>query len=282
MDIMSRIRQSYQELSPTNKKIADYIQRFGEVILNLNTSEIADKIGTSPAAVTRFTKKIGYKGLEEVKLALATHYANEGHEKEVVDPIVGAEDDIETLVKKVNVLIEHTLIDLQYSISLESLKEAISIVKKANIIYLAGIGASSLTAYDIYHKFNRAGKQTQYSFDPHMNVEFLNFSTSNDVLIAISYSGLSKEVLAACEIARSNETPVIIITANNSIGEESDCLLQVPNNENIVRVGAISSVYSSMTVGNLLFLGSIQDSIENDLSQRMTEVRQVIQQLKQG
>ena len=35
-----------------------------------------------------------------------------------------------------------------------------------------------------------------------MMLEFLNYATAQDILITVSYSGLTKEALIACEIAK--------------------------------------------------------------------------------
>src|SRR5699024_3229229 len=99
--------------------------------------------------------------------------------------------------------------DLLAFLDHQSIEKAVQLLRKAETVYLVGIGASSLTTYDLYHKFNRAGKKACFNFDAHMNLEFMNYSTVNDVVIAVSYSGLTKEVLLACEIAQKNQTPII-------------------------------------------------------------------------
>ena len=61
---------------------------------------------------------------------------------------------------------------------------------KSGKIHLVGI-ASSLTT--LYHKFNRAGRQAIFNYDSHMMLEFLNYATAQDILITVSYSGLTKK-----------------------------------------------------------------------------------------
>ncbi|MFD1900493.1 SIS domain-containing protein [Enterococcus termitis] len=116
-----------------------------------------------------------------------------------------------------------------------------------------------------------------------MQFEFLNYATPKDVLIAISYSGMSKEVLIACEIARQNQTKIIFITRNEDekIRQLSDEVLLVPANEHLLRVGAIASIASTMAVGDVLYLGSIQDELETSLAQNMMDTKKLVEKLKE-
>lgn len=282
MDAETLIRQNYKKFSKVNKKIADFILKNPSEVLKMTASEIADRSQTSPASVTRFARSVGFDGLDELKLSIASKQGDQKNKN--LDPIISKDDSIEVLCEKVALLLGTTVNDLMYSLNKKQVEQAIEAVKNAGTIYLLGIGASSLTAYNLYHKFNRAGRKAMFNFDPHMNLEFMNYSTSEDVVIAVSYSGYTKEVLLACEIAQKNQTPIIFITRNDGerIQQISDIQLLVPDNEHLVRVGAISSIASSMAVGDILYLGSIQDRIEEDIQARMIETNTLVNRLKEG
>lgn len=279
---MTLIRQHYRELSETNRKIADFILMNPTQILKMAGHEIAAVTHTSPASVTRFARQVGYDGLEELKFALASEQYELSEQS--VTSVFEKEDTVEELTQKVGQLIKNSIDDLQYTIVMDEIRKGIELIKKAQTIYLLGIGASSLTTYNLYHKFNRSGKKAMYNFDSHMNLEFLNYSTKKDVVIAVSYSGLSKEVLVGCEIAQKNQTPIIFITRNTSdrIINLSDVLLAVPDNEHLVRVGAISSITTSMAVGDMLYIGSIQEKLDGEISERMIQTNQLIRTFKEG
>ncbi|MCB5951845.1 MurR/RpiR family transcriptional regulator [Enterococcus sp. BWT-B8] len=283
MDAVTLIKQKYKNFSKVNRRIADLILKNPSELLKMTASEIAMHSQTSPASVTRFARSIEYEGLDELKISIAASQGGENNKKNI-DPIISKEDSVEQLCKKVTALVSTTLDELMYSLDKNEVEKAVKKIRKAREIYLVGIGASSLTTYDLYHKFNRAGKKAMFNFDPHMNLEFLNYSTEKDVLIAVSYSGLSKEVLLACEIAKTNQTPIIFITRNDGerIQKLSDILLLVPANEHLVRVGAISSISSSMAVGDILYLGFIQDHIDEDLAERMIGTNTLVSSLKEG
>lgn len=266
MDAIKIIRQKYKDFSKVNRKIADYILKEPTLVLSLTANEIASNSGTSPASVTRFSKSLMFDSWEELKLSIATNQGAENAPK-MIDPIVATDDSIDTLCVKVESLLNTTVADLFDLIDKQALKQSIDAIKQAETIYLIGIGSSSLTAYDLYHKFNRAGKKAVFNYDVHMQFECLNYSKPEDVLIAISYSGTSKVVLIASEIARQNQTKIIFITRNESekVKKISDEVLLVPANEHLLRVGAIASIASTMAVGNVLYLGSIQDDLDTTI-----------------
>ncbi|MEI5994699.1 MurR/RpiR family transcriptional regulator [Candidatus Enterococcus mansonii] len=282
MDAIKIIRQKYKDFSKVNRKIADYILKDPTLVLSLTANEIASNSGTSPASVTRFSKSLTFDSWEELKLAIAAKQGADNAPK-MIDPIIAVDDSIDTLCAKVGTLLNNSIEDLFDLIDKQALERSIESIKKAESIYLIGIGSSALTAQDLYHKFNRAGKRAIFNQDVHMQFEFLNYAKPNDVLIAISYSGMSKEVLVACEIARHKQLKVIFITRNEQqrIKDLSDEVLRVPSNEHLLRVGAIASIASTMAVGDVLYLGSIQDDLETTIEKNMLDTRKLVEKLKE-
>ena len=55
-------------LTKSEKKIAEYICENPEEFTKLATTELSENIHTSIAAITRFTKKMGYDKLQDLKL----------------------------------------------------------------------------------------------------------------------------------------------------------------------------------------------------------------------
>ncbi|MGC3161655.1 MurR/RpiR family transcriptional regulator, partial [Enterococcus faecalis] len=76
---------------------------------------------------------------------------------------------------------------------------------------------------------------------------------------------------------------VIFITSNDgeNVRSLSVEVLLVPNNEHLIRVGAISSIASSMGIGDVLYLGSIQDDLDTEIVRKMIETSQLVCRLKE-
>lgn len=278
MNILEKIRSEYGNLSTKNRKIADTIMTNSESIISWTAQEIAESSSTSPATVIRFAKNLGYAGLDEMKYALA---GIQSDFEKVINPIISKEDSAEEILGKVSILLINTIEDLSHSLDMSQLAAAIDSIREAQHVYCLGIGGSSLPAYNLYHKLNRAGKKTFFNFEPQMSIEFLHFSSYKDVVIAFSYGGESKEVLIACEIAKKQNAKIIAITKNplSSLATLSDYILVVPNNEYALRIGAVSSLNSSMTTSDLLYLGTIQPLLGDNLDQKIFDMTNLITKL---
>ena len=68
--VFALIHSYLPNLSPAEKRIAEYILRNPERSLNLGIVEMAKACSVSPAMVTRFTTKIGFTGFAAMKATL--------------------------------------------------------------------------------------------------------------------------------------------------------------------------------------------------------------------
>lgn len=280
MSVKTSINQRYAELSKTNKKIADHILRDVNQFLDMTALEAGEQYRTSAASIIRFAKTLGFKGLDELKIALAKDLSM--YEKNyTMDTIINREDDVNMLCDKVELLYDTANHDLFALLDKDSLKEAIARLCESENIFLLGIGASSLPAYDMYHKLKRVNIRAHYEFDSHMGVEFLHYIGERDTIIAFSYSGLSKEIIYPCEIAKARNAKVIAVTrdAPSKLSELADLKLIIPNSEQLTRIGAISSRLSALEIVDLLYLGMAQRD-EGMFKDRLVNTSMLTRELK--
>ncbi|WP_416324528.1 MurR/RpiR family transcriptional regulator [[Eubacterium] hominis] len=282
MNVKLKIKDRYQKLSKTNRRIADGILSDADRFLKMTALEAGEQYQTSSASIIRFTKTLGYKGLEEFKIALAKDQSRDAKEYDV-DTIVSQDDDIATLCQKVEMLIDTTNHDLFDVLDKDVLSDAIECLSQSENIYLLGIGASMLPAYDMYHKLKRIHIKAHYEFDAHMAAEFFHYVTEKDCVVAFSYSGLSKEVIYPCSIAKEKGACIIAVTRNNAesaLSKLADMILNVPDKEHLTRTGAISSKHSSMTIVDLLYLGITQKD-ENMFEDKLVHTSLLTRELKE-
>ena len=71
MDLLSRIRQVSDNMTPTDKKIAQAVLNNPDDFARLETAAISGVYGFSQPALTRFAKRIGYSGYAEFKYDIA-------------------------------------------------------------------------------------------------------------------------------------------------------------------------------------------------------------------
>ncbi|NHI73447.1 MurR/RpiR family transcriptional regulator [Lactococcus garvieae] len=282
MNIRMEIKQNYEALNQSQKRVADTFLRHPDV-LTMSIAEIAAKSDTSASAITRFVRKFGYDGLDTFRIAMAqSSHTVASSDIIEIDPIVQKNDDLSTIIDKVAVMLSTTVSDTANFLDEKVIQEAISALKKARRIYLIGVGSSGVIAYDLAHKFNRAGFLALHSWDGHMVMENLAYLNEQDVVLSFSYSGETKEVLAALDIARERGAQSYIVTKNqsNEISKRVSGVIAIPTTEHLLRVGAIASFESSFQVATVLYLGVIEEMIGPKLTKRMKKTAENIKKIK--
>ncbi|MFC6170641.1 MurR/RpiR family transcriptional regulator [Loigolactobacillus jiayinensis] len=258
--LFDRIEQQYSTMSKSQQHIANYLRQHPQQFVDSSTHELEQHVGVSASTIVRFVQSLGYAGMDEMRVYLVQQIQ---HNEQSIDLVIKPEDDAQTLTMKMQQLYRDAAETLHETLDNGELTKAISTLRQAKRIYLFGVGTSGLVAYDLYHRLNRYGKTSFYDTDAHMNLEFSTQSTADDVILAISYSGITKEVVVGAQAAQKRNTPVISIVSNldSPLTKQTDITLQIPQTEHLVRLASISSRIHSMIVTDILFSGIIQKQL---------------------
>ncbi|MGU8478312.1 MurR/RpiR family transcriptional regulator [Clostridium perfringens] len=279
MSCLYIIKQNLNNFTDGERKIADYILENKDDVINFSAQELADRVDGSAAGVVRFSKKLGFKGFTNLKVELAKD--NEEFNNDF-NEIIREDDDIKVMVKKAITANITTLEKTSRLINFDSLSEAIEILKNSKKIYIYGIGASGLVALDFQYKLLRIKKEAIYNLDSHIQLATASIIDKEDVAIGISYSGETREVTLAIDEAKRIGAKTIAITKmgrNNKLSNSADISLYIPNEEKEMRLGAISSRISALTLIDLLYLGIVKSDISST-REHLKETRILIKNLK--
>ena len=255
MDTLLIIRQNYSNFTTVEKKIADYIFEVGEKMLEKSAQEVASEIGSSSAALVRFSRKLGYDGFSQLKQKLSASYAvhedDEDYYKEVNDS-----ETPSSIKNKLKVRVNHMVETTNAALSDDEIMAAVALIDEAESIFVFGIGASSMVAQDIFQKFSRIGKQVFFIQDAHLFVSSLSISDIKTIFIGISMKGETKEVIELARVVRGMEIPIIAITSReeSTLGQMSDYILHSVSGEDYqMRTAATMSLMAQLYVVDILF-----------------------------
>ena len=255
MDTLLIIRQNYSNFTTFEKKIADYIFEVGEKMLEKSAQEVASEIGSSSAALVRFSRKLGYDGFSQLKQKLSASYAvhedDEDYYKEVNDS-----ETPSSIKNKLKVRVNHMVETTNAALSDDEIMAAVALIDEAESIFVFGIGASSMVAQDIFQKFSRIGKQVFFIQDAHLFVSSLSISDRKTIFIGISMKGETKEVIELARVVRGMEIPIIAITSReeSTLGQMSDYILHSVSGEDYqMRTAATMSLMAQLYVVDILF-----------------------------
>ncbi|AUM95239.1 TPA: MurR/RpiR family transcriptional regulator [Clostridium botulinum] len=279
MGVFLRIRENFDSMTKSEKKIAEYIFKSSKDIISDSAQEIAIKTSTSPASVIRFTKKVGYNSLNEFKFALVAE--EDTKENTEFDYIINSNDSIDLIINKLGNKVIDTINDTKELVDDEKLLEAVEAIKNAETIYLYGVGASAMVAMDFQYKLLRINKKVMFQSDSHLQLAVAVHITNRDVAVAISYSGNTREVNLAIEEAQKNGATTIAITkcGKSILRNIADINLNIPSIEKDLRIGAISSRTSQLFVTDSLFLGIAKENLDKT-EKNLISTRNLVEVLK--
>lgn len=262
------LRSTYPTLRPAERRVADEILENPDQVVHLSITELAKQAGVSDATVVKFCKRLGYKGFQEFKILLA---------QDVVvkpEPIYGEVEpgnDVRTIKDKIFQANITALQDTAQVLSVEALETAVKAIGAAKEIHFYGLGASGIVALDAEQKFSRIGLRASAFVDPHMQVTRAVLLKPGDVVIGLSYSGETLEIVEALQAARNVGALTIAITnySASTVADQADLVLLTSSQENIFRSGAISSRIAQLSTIDTLFIavalvdyGRSQEAIE--------------------
>ncbi|EQK43602.1 helix-turn-helix domain, rpiR family protein [[Clostridium] bifermentans ATCC 638] len=280
MNILEYIKQNYEDFTDSEKLIADYLLSNNESIINLSAKEIGEITNTSAATLIRFSKKLGFESLNEMKLKLSMSLRDikEKADFEYINKKLETTDIIYGIKKSIDKVMDKTVNLIQE----EDLEKAIDLLSKAKNIYVYSVGVSGLVGQDFYYKLSRINKRCIAHVDTHLQITSSILMEPEDVAVAISYSGTTKEVIKCVENANKNNVPVISITKasiSNKLEDLSDITLKVPYVEKSLREGAMSSRISQLAIIDMLFIGMAKENIE-EIENKLVVTREAVKDLK--
>lgn len=278
--LIDKIKQSLAILSAAEKKVGEYIILHSELIPNMTTKELSKKIGVSEASVIRFCKSIGMGSFKSFKLALVKDLTLT--EMNLTDfSILQKKDtpyDSFQKVIQVNKLAIESCTD---SMDKKELLKAVDAIKDAKKIVFFGVGGSSTAALDAHYKFTRLGYHSITSLDFHYMLTVIPYLTKNDIFVAISTSGKTRDVLELAQFAQKKGAIVIAITNldKSPLYRTADIRLCTPNVEQDFRIGSIPSRMTQLTVIDTLYM-SIFHHVGEKVIKQYQEARSEMEKLR--
>lgn len=278
--LIDKIKQNLAILSAAERKVGEYIILHSELIPNMTTKELSKKIGVSEASVIRFCKSIGIGSFKSFKLALVKDLTLT--EMNLTDPsILQKKDTPYDSFQKVIQVNKFAIESCTDSMDKKELLKAVDAIKDAQKIIFFGVGGSSTAALDAHYKFTRLGYQSITSLDFHYMLTVIPYLTKNDIFVAISTSGKTRDVLELAQFAQKKGAIVIAITNldKSPLYRTADIRLCTPNVEQDFRIGSIPSRMTQLTVIDTLYM-SIFHHVGEKVIKQYQEARSEMEKLR--
>lgn len=255
MSVFLRMESFQKTLSTSEEKIYDFVLSHPDQVVKMTAKEIADASGVSAPTVVRFSKKIGYDSLTDFKIQLSTELQTnklQTNNYNDVDPT----DSFYSIKEKISANAQVSLSETTSLLDETAFSKAITLLEHAQVIFSFGVGASALSAQDIVHKWSRIGKVVRQEHDLHILLPQLINCKQKAVLILVSNSGKTPELLYLAQAAQKARIPMITLTqfGPNPLADFATVSLQTARpTESINRSAATTSLLSQFLVIDTLF-----------------------------
>lgn len=252
--VFVQIGSEYYNLTASEKKMADFILSVQDQTAKMSISELAEQCGVADATVTRFCRRLGYKGFPDFKLAVVNASAQHLEDNPLSGEIT-PEDTTETISQKLlgaNYLAMAQTLEV---LDLENVKKAASLLRHAPNVLCMGQGGSMLIASEAAHLFSTITNKFRPVSDSHLQVMASAMMEEGDAILFFSYSGSTLAMLDTLKTARQQNGKIILVTRfPNSPGAGlADVVLQCGANENPLQSGSIAARIAQMYLLDILF-----------------------------
>lgn len=271
-DILTHIQLSYNQLTRTEKKIADYVLGHTDQVLLMSISDLADACGAADASVHRFCRRMGAGGYQEFKMKLSLSLPADDRRGREEDPrYMGLEQSLDGLLAASISALKETrkLADFQ------AIEKTVDMMEAARRIYFFGVGDSLLSAQAARNKFLRITGKAECLQDPHMQAMAASMVTGEDLIVFFSYSGSTKDNIHVARIARASGAKIVAITRylKSPLTAFTDEILLCGSDEGPFEGGSMGVKMSQLYLIDLLFFEYYRRNYERsrDNNQKTSE-----------
>lgn len=241
-------------------KIYDYIQVHPDQVLYCSLTELSEACEVAEATILRFFRKLQLKGFQEFKLLFAQEVSS-----------ASQDNSGETYIGKIKNSAIQAISDSSEIVSKKSLDEAIERIASSNDVVLFGIGSSGIAGLDMHNRLMRIGKNVEVITDSHFQVMRAASMTNNTVVVAISLTGSTKDIVDAVRAAKENGAIIIALTsyAKSPLTKFADVVLLSSAKESPLDSGSLVSKISQLYLIDLVCTGLAMKNVEEAKSIKM-------------
>ncbi|WP_323936733.1 MurR/RpiR family transcriptional regulator [Aeromonas veronii] len=244
--VLLLLRHQLATYSQTLQRLGQFVLEQPQRVLYLTITELARESGTSEASVTRLCRGVGCRGYTEFKMALAL----ETQQEQSSQHQASATSAFSTLIEESVAALR----DTGALVSQQALLQSAELLEKARQIQIYGVAASAIIGEYLAYRLLRMGISAQQFSDMHRAAMNATSLKPGDVVIAVSSSGSTKDLLHAVQLGKEHGASIIVLsnTSRSPLATQADQLLVAAKPEGPLTAGSFHSKISAMLVIELL------------------------------
>lgn len=278
VDFSQIISEHYNQLTKSEKRIANYLRKNQEESAFLAAGEIADRLGLSEATLVRFARTLGFSSYPSMRTVLQENFrrrvTHSARLRSRLDDLREAGD----IFEKVTISEIDYLTQALQTVNREAVHKTVSYMKACDRIFVFGGGPSVSLVHLLNLRLTRFGKHViPLTMTGREMLEPLLLITEHDLLFAIGFFDVNPSLQVALDFARQRKCPVVLLTdtLGSIIGDKADIVLAAKRGP----VSEFHSLVVPMTIINTLLLDFANQNLD-EVTINLDQLDQLREKLK--
>lgn len=214
--VMEVIKENYEKIFSAEKKVADFVLKNATEVIDQTVSELAKASGVSDATVVRMCHHLGYKGYYQFRLMLAKDIGREETEETEANAVSRIFQEYANDITSIGENMDH-----------ETVSACVNLIKSCHQVHIIAVGNTTPLSLYMGFRLGRIGVNCTYAIAPEYFLNCINLGNKDDIILAISQSGSSRQIIQGIELGKEKGMKSIAITAYKSspVAELADYVL---------------------------------------------------------
>ena len=277
-DLIRVIHEKHDSMSKAYQRIAVYLTQNPNDVAIKSVNSIAESCGIHASSFVRFAQSLGFTGFKELQEVFQRRLSTaapgfEARIKALKGELGGGKAEGDSSLLRDLVLRDiASLQELLNDVTSESLSNAVTLMKKAKVIFLVGQLRSAPVVELMRYVLTMLGKRTVLldasgGLATHMG----KLMGPGDLLIAVSFRFYARETVNIVEDAAARGVPVVAITDStlSPLAKDATALFTVPEHEYIFS----RSLAAPMCIAQALLV-SLAAKLQKEKAPRIPTVTQ--------
>jgi DNA-binding MurR/RpiR family transcriptional regulator len=227
-DVLSELRRGYDQLTNSQKRIAEAIVADPEFVAFATVDKLATRLGVSPSTIVRFAYRLGLEGYQDLQERIRQRVRSQMRSNVAAeDPSsiiehLGDSTYAESVRRDID-NVSRTVLDLTAD-TLDSVVQLLTQARRIHVVgYLASDGLATFTALVL----SRLHSDTVLLRNDGMLAPTLFELSADDVLLVLSFPPYASHTLKVVQAAAARGARIIAITDSviSPVAQQADVVL---------------------------------------------------------
>lgn len=207
--VLLKIKSLESSFTTSEYEISRFVLDNPDFVVTNTITTLAKKINTSEASINRFCKKVGYKGFNKFKIALAQSNIQ-------FDKISENDVDVSNMIEYIAADYQKMLVNTCVLLDAQSIDEAASLITLSRKIFVHSVYNTSFVSEEFAFKLKQIGLDVtslKENLEAQLAIENMN---SDSLLFAVVPSVISKDFIPFLSSIKKKNVKVILIASNDN------------------------------------------------------------------